>query len=261
MFPLEQFFARRGQADAVTTVAKYESWGGRQGRRVARAGDGDLHPPRQPPEQESKVRTLWLHDVAILPRPTAVPGAEVTSVIQLDEIVEGEHDWRFSRGEEFPGAKGSLTVVKDEPAPGKSCLKLAGDFTGGGAYVAAIKDLRDLDVKDVAAFRLRVKSDNAASLGIQLVDGTGQTHQRKRIPIAADGQWHDLVIKPVGDRRRRALGRRQRRQVARPAAQLVALAGRQAGPEDETAGRLPGRHPGRSLAARLRPAGGIQERF
>ena len=177
VFPLERFFARRGQADAVPGVAKYESWGG--------AKDGRWHGPARAIHLllanpgDNKVHTLWLNDVAIRPRPGEVPGAEVTAVIRLDEIVEGEHDWRFTRGEEFPGAKGSLTVVKDQPAPGQSCLKLAGDFTGGGAYVAAIKDLRELDVKDVPAFRLRVKSDNAALLGIQLGDASGQTHQQK----------------------------------------------------------------------------------
>ena len=34
----------------------------------------------------------------------------------LDEILEGSHDWRFTRGEEFPGARGSFTVVNDEPS-------------------------------------------------------------------------------------------------------------------------------------------------
>ena len=59
VFPLERFFARRGQADAVTTVAKYESWGG--------AKDGRWHGPATAiyillgnPEGKKEVRTLWL---------------------------------------------------------------------------------------------------------------------------------------------------------------------------------------------------------
>ena len=196
VLPLERFFERRGQADAVTTISKYEFWGG--------AKDGRWHGPAKAiyvlignTERKNEVRTLWLQQIAIVPRPTAVPGVEVKSAIQLDEIIEGEHDWRFSRGEEFKGAKGSLTIVKDQPAKGQACLKLSGDFTAGGAYVAAIKNLDDLGVKDVMAFRLRVKSDNASFVGIQLVDGTGQTHQQSRGPIAADGEWHDLTIKPT----------------------------------------------------------------
>lgn len=50
-------------------------------------------------------------------------------------------------------------------------------------------------MKDLTAIRVRVKSDNATSLGLQLVDGTGQTHQT-RLPIVADGKWHDLTIIP-----------------------------------------------------------------
>jgi len=196
VFPVERFFARRGQADAVTTVTKYESWGG--------AKDGRWHGPAAAiyfllgnPEGKKEIRTLWLQDIAILPRPAAVPGADVKTVLALDEIVEGEHDWKFSRGEEFKGAQGSLSVVKDQPAPGQSCLKLAGDFTAGGAYVAAIRSLGNLGVKDVSVFHLRVKSDTGASLRFQLKDGTGQTHQRARLPIPGDGQWHDLVVKPA----------------------------------------------------------------
>ena len=67
-------------------------------------------------EDKKEVRTLSIREIAILPRPTSVSGAEVASTIPLDEIAEGEHDWQFTRGEEFPGAKGSLSVVKDQPA-------------------------------------------------------------------------------------------------------------------------------------------------
>ena len=41
-----------------------------------------------------------------------------------------------------------------------------------------------------------MKSDNAGCIGILLVDGSGQTHQRKDIPVTPDGKWHDLTIKP-----------------------------------------------------------------
>jgi hypothetical protein len=191
VLPLEQFFARRGQADAVTNVARYESWGG--------AKDQSWHGPAtalhitldRPREADGKVRRFWFQDVAVLPRTGPVAG-----VVRLDEVVEGEHDWQFTRHEEFPGAKGTLTLVQDDSAPGKSYLKLAGDFTGGGAAVAALKSLKSLEVKDVTEIRLQVKSDNATAVGVQLVDASGQTHQRKGIAIKADGKWHDLTIKP-----------------------------------------------------------------
>lgn len=198
VLPIEKFFARRGEADAVTSIAKYESWGG--------AKDGQWHGPATAiyllltnprDDRENKVHSLWLNEVSILPRPTEVPGAEIKTSFVLDEILEGSHDWNFTRGEEFPGAKGSFTVVKDEPSAGQSCLKLAGDFTGGGAYVAAFKSFKDFGAKEIPAVRMKVKSSNVEFIGIQLVDGSGQTHQQKGVKIDADGKWHEMVIKPT----------------------------------------------------------------
>lgn len=192
VLPLERFFARRGQADAVTGVAKYESWGG--------AKDGRWHGPATglyvlvSNAGSNAVRTLWLGDVTILPPPTAVAGADVAEAVRLDEIAEGQHDWKLSLGGEVKGAKGTLTVATDA---GRPHLRLAADFTGGGAYVAAIKELADLDAKDVTAFRMRVRTENAATVRVQVVDATGQTHQQKGVKLTADGKWHDLVLKPA----------------------------------------------------------------
>jgi hypothetical protein len=195
VLPLARFFERRGEADAVTTVAKYESWGG--------AKDGRWHGPAKAiylllsKRGENIVRNLWLGEVSILPKATAVKGAEVATSIRLDEIDEGGHDWGFSLGQEFPGAKGSLAVASDDAVAGKKLLRLAGDFTGGGGYVAAIRNLNELEVADISAFRMRVRSQSASSVSVQLVDASGQTHQRKGIKITADGQWHDLVLRPA----------------------------------------------------------------
>ncbi len=192
--PLEKFFKSRGQADAVTNVAKYESWGG--------AKDSNWHGPATGiyiitgKPNVAKTRTFWIGDITVTPRPAEVAGAEQKIVIPLDEVVEGNHDWSLSLGD-GKGAKGSLTVEKDGPAAGQTALKLAADFTGGGVYVAAIKNLKDLDVKDVTAFRLQAKTANAATMTIQVVDSSGQTHQRKGVKLQADNAWHEMTIKPT----------------------------------------------------------------
>ena len=122
------------------------------------------------------------------------------SEVPLSEIVEGIHDWRFSNGPEFKGARGSLTTEGDD------ILKLKANFTKGGAYVAAIRDLDHLGAAEVSAIRMRLKSDNAKSLSIKLVDGTGQTHQRKALPVIADGEWHDFELIPSRNRRGANIG-------------------------------------------------------
>jgi hypothetical protein len=194
VLPFDRFFTRRGEADAVTNVAKYESWGG--------AKDGRWHGPAsamyviigKPEKGADPVRTFWIGDVTLAVKPS--PVGEVASSVALDEYADGKIDgWRFSKGEEFKGAEGSLTVV-DGPVP-QHWLRLAGDFTGGGAYVAAIRDLKGMDLSGVTAIRMRTMSSSASSVGVQMVDASGQTHQRKGIPVGADGQWHDLALEPA----------------------------------------------------------------
>ena len=89
-----------------------------------------------------------------------------------------------------------MTLVKDQPKKGQSCFKLAGDFGGGGRYVQTIRGLAEIEMKDLAAIRLKVKTDNVKSMNLRLIDSTEQCHQAGGLPIVADGQWHDMVIKP-----------------------------------------------------------------
>jgi hypothetical protein len=120
----------------------------------------------------------------------------IKTLVKLDEVDDGQTEWTFDNGQEFPGAKGSLTIVKDVPEKGQSCLKLAGDFTGGGNYVQTLRGLKEVEMKDLAAIRLRVKSDNVKTMSLRLGDRSGQCHQRGGVPIVADGKWHDIVLKP-----------------------------------------------------------------
>ncbi len=185
--PIDDFFEKRGQADALTNIAKYESWGG--------AKDGNWHGPATgiylllAKAGENAVRTLWLSDIAVTLKPTPVAGAEMRSEVALSEVVDGIHDWRFSNGGEVKGAVGSLVAEGAD-------LRLSGDFTGGGAYVAAIRDLEWIDAAEVPAIRMEIRSEQAKSVTIQVVDATGQTHQRKALPIVADGNWNDFEVVP-----------------------------------------------------------------
>ncbi|MFT5042287.1 MAG: hypothetical protein ACI8XO_000706 [Verrucomicrobiales bacterium] len=99
--PLERFFKRRGQTDAFTGVGKYEYWGG--------AKDGNWQGPATAiylllgNHGANKVRTLWINDARVTSPPIPVAGADIKTVVRLDELA----DWNFSDGQEFKGAKGS----------------------------------------------------------------------------------------------------------------------------------------------------------
>ena len=196
VIPLARFFAKRGTPDAVPIVAKYEFWGG--------ANDGNWHGPGKRmfvllgASRDKKLQTIWLSDVRAFAAPArpATAAADIKTLVRLDQYDEAEAEWTFDNGQEFPGALGSLAIAKDQPAKGQSCLVLAGDFTRGGNYVQTMRSLKEVEMKDLAAIRLKVKSDNVKTLSLRLIDGTDQCHQRGSVPIVADGKWHDLILKP-----------------------------------------------------------------
>ena len=191
-FPLQQFFAKT-EVEGANPVNKYESWGG--------PADQKWHGPAKSidiivgPTETKKVVNLWVNNVTILPAaPEAVSTSTIITSQRLDEIIDGQHDWTFDNGEEFPGAKGALTVAQDQPAAGQSCLQLAGDFSGGGNYVQMLKnDLSDLG-GDLQQIRFSYKTAHLTSVGVRLIDSSGQCHQA-HFPTVADGQWHDYVLK------------------------------------------------------------------
>ena len=197
--PVTEFFKRMGTTSSLPIVARYEGWGGAKDGKWHGPGKGlylllgrDMFP-------EGTKDALWLSDVRLVPKSgTPARATSVTRTIRLDEILqEGEVDWGFTLGQEFPGAKGALEVVKDQPKAGAFALRMRGDFSGGGAYVAATKMLQGIAAESVKAIRLRMRSETVQSYSIRAVDATGQWHQKKRLPFKADGRWQDVSIVPA----------------------------------------------------------------
>lgn len=200
-FPLSEFFAKMGTLEALPDVVRYQYFGG--------ANDGKWHGPAKAffviatEVEGSKTHTLWLGEPAVTGEQASAPAPaaaaedtnEELTPVALDDYLEYGTDWSFSNGPEFKGGKGTLTVEKETPEPGKFAQRLAGDFTGGGKYVSMTKNLGVLDVQDIRSFKMRIKTGNARSIGIRLVDSSGQTHQKKDLPLQADGQWHDCEFK------------------------------------------------------------------
>jgi len=193
--PVAEFFALMAAGRSLDMVARYEFWGG--------AKDSRWHDPGKLLAillgRDAVPATLkgpiWIADATVV-RGGSAP-TSVSRTVRLDDLVsEGELDWGFSLGEEFPGAKGSLELLKDEPRKGAAALRLRGDFSGGGAYVAAMKGLEDLGAESLQAIRLLVRSETARSYSLRLVDSTGQCHQKKGVPLASDGRWHEAAIVP-----------------------------------------------------------------
>ncbi len=116
--------------------------------------------------------------------------------VPLDDFEAEPRGWKFVGGEEFPGAKGSLVRDSTRAHGGKASYKLDADFRGGGAYVGVWKDLDPAGLPDVEEFRLWVRTANVNQVGVRLVDGTGQCHQKGvALPPAGPDGWREVVLK------------------------------------------------------------------
>lgn len=88
----------------------------------------------------------------------------------LSKSQQSRQHWTFSNGGEFPGAKGDMTIDTD------GLLHLKFDFTGGGAYIAAYRNLTLPDI--VKKVSLRIKKPPQTQITVRVVDSKDQTFQK-----------------------------------------------------------------------------------
>lgn len=191
VLPLEELFRKMGTSSALDVLTQYEKWSG--------ANDGRWHQPGNlfvilcTRNVGTKVE-LQISDVQIQP---AAPKTAITKTIHLDDLLQlGELGWTFNLGQEFRGAKGGLSVVRNQPKPGENAMHLRGDFTRGGAYVGMRKSFTDLAVQSMPSIRMKMRSTTTKQFALRMVDSSGQTHQRKTFPLTPDGKWHEVEIVP-----------------------------------------------------------------
>lgn len=94
-------------------------------------------------------------------------------------------------GQEYPGAQGSANLDTEQRRSGTGSLRLAGNFTKGGAYVGVNKKLADLDL---GALSIWVRSEGVRRLTLRLIDSSGQCHQINRVPLADTSAWQEVAL-------------------------------------------------------------------
>ena len=150
-----------------------------------------LSPEWHPMQQRTLFVSLALVAILSLAADTPPHGA----VMPLDDFETDPKAWKFVGGEEFPGAKGSLQRDETIAHDGKGSYRLDADFQGGGAYVGNWKELKELDLPDVEAFRMWVRAKNLDTLGVRVVDNTGQCHQAKiDLPDGSGDGWKEVTL-------------------------------------------------------------------
>ena len=186
ILPVAKYFDKAGTSGSVELVQRYEGWGG--------AKDGKWHNPMKAiyflcgPAQfdESKIGAFYFSGMKLVVAP---PKVEITKEVRIDDMLkEGELDWGFNDGREFPGAKGGVSIVQID---GENAVRLLGDFSGGGAYVSTENYLNGMDI---TAVRMKVKTANATGFNARYGDASGQCHQGRGFKLTPDNQWHEVVV-------------------------------------------------------------------
>ena len=100
--------------------------------------------------------------------------------------------WSFYPGSEFKGASGSLSQSSG------GAWVMAGDFTGGGKYVAMTGT--PMQPVPFDGLRFNLKTADAEKIVVQLTDSTGQTHQQV-VALSGSEKWQTVEVKNYnGDR-------------------------------------------------------------
>ncbi|PTY01774.1 hypothetical protein DB346_11320 [Verrucomicrobia bacterium LW23] len=113
--------------------------------------------------------------------------------LDLMEAGTENFGWKFDNGQEFPGAKGGISVDQDVVYNTKPTLKLTGDFTDGGAYVRANTRFNANDITEISFW---IRNASLSSLTLRLLDTTKQCHQFTLSVNPHDGEWQQVVFKP-----------------------------------------------------------------
>ncbi len=118
---------------------------------------------------------------------TALVGISVSAAesVLLDDC-RSSSGWIFEKGAEFPGAAGSLGLDSKR-------LALNYDFSGGGAYVAAV--YTGLFPEQAETLKLKISSASESKFSLRLTDSTGRVFQSQEFSVGVKDSVFSLDLK------------------------------------------------------------------
>ncbi len=119
--------------------------------------------------------------------PAATHALDLTTAI--GDFETAGDGWSLNLGPEFPGAQGAFTMDAADAVTGSSSGLLSADFTAGGNYVQARRNI----ALDAVGLSFQAKTDDVTRLGLRMVDSTGQTHQQ-RFALTPGGGWQEITV-------------------------------------------------------------------
>jgi len=154
----------------------------------------------------SRTARVWRgakkHRSILVPVALAILGAAAglwiarpSRIVVLDDFEQNPATWKYVGGQEFPGAKGGVTLDSSVAHGGKRSYRLEGDFSGGGAYVGIWRNLGILQGRHFKELRVWLKSSTVSWVQVRLSDSTGQCHQ-KSFALEPTSEWQEFVLHP-----------------------------------------------------------------
>lgn len=110
--------------------------------------------------------------------------------VTISNFESDDEGWAFINGDEFPGSTGNFVVDALDSYSGSGSGKLTGDFTGGGVYVSTNNPIVPTDMERLS---LQVKTSDATSFVLRLLDDSGQTHQQT-VDLEPVDDWQSVDI-------------------------------------------------------------------
>jgi len=191
VLPLERFFEKQGTAEAVTSVLRYEAWGGGKG------GDGKWKGPAKSlvvmvgKTEKEKIRTLWISGVTAIP-PLKKDAVGAKQSFQADfEAGSLPEGWtkvgNVSRDGNGFGSKGSLLLQKSEET-------LRDDISASSPSFAVQPGRWDIQFAGKSDLKSQDNS-YSGSLEIEVQDGTGKTLlKRELLSLFRQNDWKQQRI-------------------------------------------------------------------
>jgi hypothetical protein len=147
-------------------------------------------------------RSAKKHRAVLIPAAVAILGAAVglwiarpASEVVLDDFEQNPATWKYVGGQEYPGAKGGVSVDSSVAHGGKRSYRLEGDFSGGGAYVGIWRNLGVLQGRPFKELHIWFKTSTMTWVSIRLSDSSGQCHQ-KAFALEPTTGWQKFVLHP-----------------------------------------------------------------
>ncbi|MFZ4779341.1 MAG: hypothetical protein ACOYM3_28605, partial [Terrimicrobiaceae bacterium] len=140
--------------------------------------------------------------------------------------------WEYNGGWEFKGAAGNIAIDRETKKSGEASLKLHGDFSKGGSYVAAVKKL-SMEIKSLS---FSVRTSGADGFDMRIKDKSGQVFQYK-MPLAANEEWQ-AVTKDDFEKADGSWGGKNDKKFHPPATEIWIMNGRQHLGEGQSSGDL-----------------------